>query len=45
MYEYLDSGVASKGGRMSVAEAIGLMFAFGMFILALLTYIDRTRKK
>ena len=45
MVQVFDSGVVPKGERMTVAEAIGLMFAFGMFILALLTYIDRTRKK
>lgn len=30
---------------MSVAEALGLMFTFGLFILAMLTYIDRNQKK
>jgi len=43
-YEYLASGVLPKGVRMTVAEAMGLMFAFGMFLLALLTYIDRNQK-
>jgi len=41
----LGFGVPSEGRHMSVAEAIGLMFAFGMFILALLAYIDRNQKK
>jgi len=45
LYKHLDSGVPLKGRHMSVAEAIGLMFAFGMFILALLAYIDRNQKK
>ena len=36
---------SKRGERMSTAEAIGLMFAFGIFILALLTYIDRNQKK
>jgi len=30
---------------MTVAEAIGLMFAFGMFLLKLIDYIDRKQKK
>ena len=30
---------------MSVAEAIGLMFTFGLLIFAMLTYIDRDQKK
>ena len=34
-----------KEERMSVSEAIGLMFAFGMLILALLTYIHLTQRK
>ena len=30
---------------MSVSEALMVMFAFGGFIIALLTYIHLTRKK
>ncbi|MCL1989461.1 MAG: putative holin-like toxin [Defluviitaleaceae bacterium] len=45
MYKYLDSGVRSKGEHMSVAEAIGIMFTFGVFILKLLTYIDINRNQ
>jgi hypothetical protein len=37
--------VTPKGACMTVAEAIGLMFAFGIFILALLTYINMNQKK
>jgi len=37
--------ISDKEKRMTVAEAIGMMFAFGMFILALLTYLDRNQKK
>ena len=50
MKRFLNSGVTSKGGHMSIADAIGLMFVFGMFIrigtayVALLTYIDRNQK-
>jgi len=45
MKRLFESGVIPKGGHMSTAEAIGLMFMFGMFILALLTYLDRNQKK
>ncbi len=31
--------------QMSTYEAISLMIAFGMLIVALLTYIDRTNKR
>ncbi|WP_348636457.1 putative holin-like toxin [Lactobacillus sp. ESL0681] len=30
---------------MSVADALMLMFTFGMFILALLSYIDQHHRK
>lgn len=30
---------------MSTYEAISLMIGFGMFIIALLTYIDRNNKR
>jgi len=30
---------------MTVTEAIGIMFAFGMLLIALLTCIDRNQKK
>ena len=34
-----------KEVHMSVAEALVIMFAFGTFILGLLTYIHLTQKK
>ena len=34
-----------KESHMSVSESLMVMFAFGGFILALLTYIHLTRKK
>jgi hypothetical protein len=39
-------GFPSKGGEaMEVKDAITIMFLFGMFILALLTYINNNNKK
>jgi len=38
-------GYSERKYRMSVYEALVIMFAFGGFILALLTYIHLTRKK
>lgn len=34
-----------KGEKMSVIDVLVIMLNFGMFILALLTYIEITRKK
>ena len=36
---------SAKGIHMTVAEALVIMFAFGTFILGLLTYIHLTQKK
>ncbi|MGN0352970.1 MAG: putative holin-like toxin [Roseburia sp.] len=30
---------------MSYYETMSLLFAFGMFLLALINYLDRTRKR
>jgi Putative Holin-like Toxin (Hol-Tox) len=39
-------GFPSKGGEaMEVKDAITIMFLFGMFILALLTYINHKNKR
>jgi hypothetical protein len=39
-------GFPSKGGEtMEVKDAIQIMFLFGMFILALLTYIGNNNKR
>ena len=37
--------IVSNARRGAATDALGLMFTFGMFILLLLTYIDRNQKK
>jgi len=45
LYELISSLSMGGGDAMEVKDALTIMFMFGAFILALLTYIDSNNKK